>query len=213
MMEAPTPVLIALLLAWLQTAAPVWERKSAASSTDEELVLLLTSSPWAQMHQLKLPAAKGAPSGGFANPSVHLFLATAAPVRQAEQELRRRKMQASAAPESASDSEFEEFLAVNPGRYVVLAVRILRPDLLERPASIQKMEQDSRLKIGSRSYELVGYFLPTSEDPYLRLVFPRDVRDSDTELRFELYVPGVPLPFRTVRFELDKLVWHGRPEY
>jgi len=206
-------MLVALLLAWLQTAAPVWERKTAAESTEEELATILTSSPWAQMHQVNLPAAKGARSGGLANPGMHVFLAAATPVREAERELRRRKIQASADPELDSDSEFEEFLAANPGRYIVLAVRLLRPELLERPASVRKMEQDSRLRIGSRNYELVGYFLPTRDDPYLRLIFPRDVRDSDTELRFELYLPGVPLPFRTVRFELDKLVWHGRPEY
>jgi len=206
-------VLAALLFAWLQTTAPLWESKTAAESTDEELAVLLTSSPWAQMHQLSLPAAKGAPSGGFANPAVHLFLATATPVREAERELRRRKIQASADPESASHSEFEEFLEANPGRYIVLAVRVLRPELLERPSAVRKMEQESRLKIGSRNYELVGYFLPTRDDPYLRLIFPREVREADTELRFELYLPGVPLPFRTVRFELDKLAWRGRPEY
>jgi hypothetical protein len=204
-------VLAALLLVWLEINAPVWERKAAAESTDEELAAVLTASPWAQMHRLELPAAKGA--GEFPNPTVHLFLATATPVREAERELRRRRLQASADPERAADSEFEEFLEANPGRYIVLAVRVLRPELLERPRSVERMERETRLRIGRRSYELVGHFLPTRDDPYVRLIFPRDVRDTDTELRFELYVPGVPLPFRTVRFKLEKLTWHGRPEY
>lgn len=206
-------MLAALLLAWLQVSAPVWERKTAAESTDEELAEVLTASPWTQMHRLRLPAARDAASGGFANPGVHLLLATAGPIREAERELRRRKIAATAGPEPDADWEFEEFLEANPGRYIVLAVRILRPELLERPDSVQRMERESRLRIGDRSYELVGHFLPAPDDPYLRLIFPRDVRDTDTELRFELYLPGVPLPFRTVRFELDKLTWRGRRDY
>lgn len=204
-------MLAALLLVWLEITAPVWEQKTAAESTDEELAAVLTASPWAQMHRLELPAAKGA--GGLSNPTVHLFLATATPVREAERELRRRRLQANTDPERAADTEFEEFLEANPGRYIVLAVRVLRPELLERPRSVETMERETRLRIGRRSYELVGHFLPTRDDPYVRLIFPRDVRDTDTELRFELYVPGVPLPFRTVRFQLEKLTWHGRPEY
>ncbi len=206
-------MLAALLLVWLEITTPVWELKAAAEWTDEELAAVLTASPWAQMHRLELPAAKGVGAGGLSNPTLHLFLATATPVREAERELRRRRLQASVEPERAADSEFEEFLEANPGRYIVLAVRVLRPELLDRPRSVETMERETRLRIGRRSYELVGHFLPTRDDPYVRLIFPRDVRDTDTELRFELYVPGVPLPFRTVRFKLEKLTWRGRPEY
>jgi hypothetical protein len=199
-----------LAVALLAVAAPFWETKSAAECTEEELLALLRDSPWSQTHQIRLPQGRLTQRANLPNPAVHVFLASAAPVRQAERELRRRR--AAADPELAADSEYEEFLEANPGRYIVLAVEVARPELLEKEASVRKMENESRLKIDGRTYELAGHFPPTPGDPYLRLIFPRDVRDGDRELHFELYVPGVPLPFRSIRFELDKLRYRGRPE-
>jgi len=202
-------MLVAVLLA-AQLGAPFWETQSAAELTDQQLLALLRASPWSQVHQLRLPRGRLMPQGGLPNPSVHVYLASAAPVREAERELRRRR--AATDPELAADSEYEEFLEANPGRYIVLAVQVLRPELLEREASVRKMERDSRLKVDGRSYELAGHFPPTRSDPYLRLIFPRDIREGDREIRFELYVPGVPLPFRSIRFELDQLRYRGRLE-
>lgn len=202
--------MLAIALLAAQLAAPFWEAKSAAECTDEELLALLRRSPWSQTHQVRLPRARLMPKASVPNPSVHVYLASAAPVREAERELRRRK--AATDPELAADSEYEEFLEANPGRYIVLAVEVLRPELLEREESVRKMERDSRLKINGRVYELAGHFPPSRSDPYLRLIFPRDIREGDHEIRFELYVPGVPFPFRSIRFELDKLGYRGRPE-
>jgi hypothetical protein len=201
-----------VLLALAQAGAPLWEAKAPSEYTDEELLSLLRSSPWAQMHHIPMHRGRGLPRGGLANPGVHVYLASAEPLREAERELRRRQLAAAADPEFAADSEYEEFLDANPGRYIVLAVQVLRPELLDKETSVRKMEQDSRLKISGRKYEMVGHFPPTRTDPYLRLIFPRDIRDGDKEISFELYLPGVPLPFRNIKFILENVSYRGRLE-
>jgi len=69
-----------LALALLLLAAPFWEAKAPAQWTDIELRQMLVDSPWAQL----IPG----PTKSFS--PVQAYLATAAPVRQAEEEIARR---------------------------------------------------------------------------------------------------------------------------
>ncbi|HEX5431010.1 MAG TPA: hypothetical protein VFW83_03525, partial [Bryobacteraceae bacterium] len=59
-------------------AAPFWEAKSPQNWTNQELQTMLTDSPWAQM--------VAGPGTAEPLPPVLVFIATAAPIEQAEQE-------------------------------------------------------------------------------------------------------------------------------
>jgi hypothetical protein len=52
-------------------------------------------------------------------------------------------------------------------------------------------------------------FLPSSTDEHLRFVFPREVRDSDKKLSFELYVPSIAGPYREAEFTIKDLSYKG----
>jgi hypothetical protein len=59
---------------------------------------------------------------------------------------------------------------------------------------------------------LTGSFPPSESDPFLRLAFPRQVELSDKTLTFDLYLPGVPAPFRSAEFSLKDMVVAGKLE-
>ncbi|MCW5978816.1 MAG: hypothetical protein KIT09_12100 [Bryobacteraceae bacterium] len=203
-------VLLALL------AAPYWESKPPAEWTAEELRTFLQQSPWARLDQIRIaPAEAGGPASGRQSleAGVQIFLASAAPVREAEREWRKRYPPEGEAAEDEYGGEFVEFMQENPGRYIALAVRLLRPRLLDKPSEVKEMEKRCELKIGARRYKLTGHFLPSPADPYLRLVFPREVKPGDEELVFSLYLPGVSLPYREVTFPLKQLIYRERPEF
>ena len=193
---------------FLLMAAPFWESKPPAEWTDEELDQLLFHSPWS-----RLEAPKGGdPEARIQVEATHFFLATASPMRQAEEERRRRAPSTGSAAEAPALTEYQEFLEDNPGRYIVLAVRQRRPRFLERAKEVQRMEEKCVLRVGKRRHRLVGHFPPTPGDPYLRLVFPRELQATDESLVFNLYVPGVPNPFRKVSFELERLRYREEPD-
>jgi hypothetical protein len=75
------------------------------------------------------------------------------------------------------------------------------------------MEKESVLRIGRRKYRMTGHFPPAPTDPYLRLVFPREVDPQDKSLRFELYLPGVPSPYRWAEFRLREMRYRGEPAF
>ena len=74
----------------------------------------------------------------------------------------------------------------------------------------RKMENESAMLIGGKSYKIMGYFPPTPSDPVLRLVFPREVHLSDKRVVFRLYVPGVDFPEREVEFIVKDMIYHGK---
>ncbi len=173
---------------WLALlAAPFWESKPPRDWTDAQLHELLTDSPWAQQ------VDKG----------VSVFLATARPVREAEQEWMRRK--------KVQDPDYAEFLEQDQGKSIVLAVAYPNPKSLANAAEAQRMEDESVLKIGKQKLKPTGHFPPTPTDPYLRLVYPRDVSGAKS-LVFELYLPGIGLSYQTVEFRLKDLLYKGSPE-
>jgi hypothetical protein len=191
--------MVALLLAALLAAPPFWEAKPPSAWTSEEIQLLLRDSPWAQ--EVAAPIEKG---------GVVVYLATARPLRAAEEELIRRNPRLRSL-EDPDAEEFREFLRENAGKVIVLAVQL--PRALTDDAEIRRMEKECVLKVGRRKYRVTGHFPPAPTDPHLRLVFPRDVRPEDKTLRFELYVPGLGNPYRWAEFRVRELKYKGAPEF
>jgi hypothetical protein len=181
-----------LLLAMM--APPFWETKTPDLWSEEQLAVILTDSPWAQAAVV-----------GNA-PPVLLRLASARPVREAETEWARRR-------NVPLDPEYVDFLEAKGGEVIVLAVRMGTLEALAEAEEAKRMERESVMKLGRRRLKLIGHFPPTPSDPYLRLLFPRDVRPSDKEIAFELYVPGVTSPYREAMFDLKSLMCRGRPEF
>jgi hypothetical protein len=182
---------IALWLALL--AAPFWETKTPQEWSEDQLRILLTDSPWSQALQ----------GGSYA------FLATARPMQDLEREIwRRRRAKGSEPP----DPEFTDFLAQDQGRHIVLAIWYRDPQPLADAAEAKRMEQESVLKVGKKKYKITGQFPPTPMDPYLRLVYPRELGPNNKSLVFELYLPGTTGSYQMVEFRLKELLYHGKPE-
>ncbi len=182
-------------------ATPFWDVKPPAEWTLEEARTILTDSPWAQ----RLDAGPKSTA-----PPLQAFIATAAPVEKAENRIRAARRVSSSDP---SWDEYREYLVENAGKYIVIAVSALKPEAFLDGEETRRMEEDSRLKIGKRQYRVVGSFPPSSTDPYVRLVFPREVREGDRTLTFELYVPGSGAPFRFAEFRLSDMMFRGEPSY
>jgi len=194
--------MVAELLLTGLLAPAFWEVRPPSAWTAEEIGQLLSDSPWAQRVEGPLKEA-----------GVVVYLATAQPTRQAEEELLRRGMRSQPPEDRTSGEEYREFLRRNAGKVIVLAVRLPMMTVFGDEAELRRMEKDCVLKVGRRSYRMTGHFPPASADPCLRLVFPRDVDSQDKTLRFELYLPGVPSPYRWAEFRLKEMRYRGAPEY
>jgi hypothetical protein len=180
---------------WLAlAAAPFWETKTPAEWSEEQLHILLTDSPWAQA------VAKGE---SFA------FLATARPMQELEREIWRRRQKKGSEP---PDPEFTDFLAQDQGRHIVLAISYTNAKPLADAVESKRMEEQSVLKVGKKKYKMTGQFPPTPMDPYLRLVYPREIGPNDKSLVFELYLPGTSGTYQMVEFRTKELLYHGKPE-
>ena len=158
-------------------AAPYWEAKAPVDWTEQEVQQLLTDSPWAQM--LDAPSKAG-------SSSVQIFLATAAPIEQAEHQwdLRFRKKRPGA-PANSHDEEFQAWLAENRVKQIVIAVMVNLPQALSDEQETRRMEEECVMRVGRKKFKMTGYFPPSASDPYLRLAFPRrDYRErQDRDLR------------------------------
>jgi hypothetical protein len=191
-----------LLFAALLSGKPFWETSASANWSGEEITRILTESPWAAS------ATDARDEGG-----VRVLLATAAPVRLAEQELARRDALRHPAREDAPGlDEYREFLRENAGGSIVLAVN-LPASALDDPAERKRMEEECVLRVGRKKFKMTGHFPPSGSDSMLRLVFPRAVEAQDRGFRFDLYLPAIANPYRTVEFKLKELVYKGAPEY
>jgi hypothetical protein len=189
-------------------ADPFWVAKPPQQWTDIELAQLLADSPWARQAEGPGTASRPAP--------VAVYLATAGPVDQAERErARRAKPRSPSADTTAADllaEEYRAWLAENRATQVVLAVRVSDVRAFADEREVRRMEDGCAMRIGRRKIKMTGHFPPSSADPYLRLAFPRQAQLSDKTLVFELYVPGVPIPFRMVEFSLKDMVVNGKLE-
>lgn len=185
-------------------AAPFWETKAPADWTERELETLLTDSPWAQMMQ-----APGKDPG----PPVELYLATAAPMEQAEQERDRRykRNRPNAVPDDMT-LEYRAWLRENRGTAIVVAIGIAKRQGVDVEEDAKRMEDECVMRVGRKKFKMTGHFPPTASDPYLRLAFPREVTAADKSVIFELYLPGVPIPYRSAEFKTRDMVINGKLE-
>ena len=195
--------MIPILLALFLFADPFWIGKPPAEWSDAQLLALLNDSPWAQ-------AVDGPGQGA---PAVQVYLATAAPILLAEKE-RDRRIQVRRAPGTPAPdkSEYRLWLEDQGGSQIVLAVHIQNNRGFLDEHEVRKMEDETEMHAGKRKFKLTGSFPPTESDPYLRLAFPRQVELTDKTLRFDLYLPGVPSPFRSAEFTLKDMVSGGKLE-
>lgn len=191
-----------LLAFLLMLATPFWETLSPREWNNEQLMLMLTDSPWAQTTTFR----EGSPAP--------IYLASAKPMREAEAELLRRftlKIGAANMPDSASRREYEDFLAENDGKVVVIAIRNINLKILAEAEEGKRMEEESYMKVGKKKIKLSGHFPPTPADPVLRLIFPRPA-ELGKEIQFELYMAGFTGPYRSAIFKLKDLVYKGKTE-
>ena len=195
--------MIALLL--LMAAAPFWEARPPEQWSEMELQALLIDSPWAQL--------VGGP--GSMGP-VEVYLATAAPMEKAvEERARRAKLKSKPGPppaEDPSEDEYRSWLMENRDKQIVVAVALGNPKAFSDEREVKRMEDGCVMHVGKKKYGLTGHFPPSSSDPVLRLVFPREVQPTDKTVSFDLYLPGVTGPARLVEFKVKDLIVAGRVE-
>jgi len=195
-----------ILLLLLFFAAQFWEDKPAHDWTDAEVVKMITDSPWAQM----------VPGPGTNAPAMQLYLATAAPVDQAEQERERRyRLHHPKTGDEPGDllvGEYREWLAENRATQIVLAIGTGQAGAFSNEEETRRMEQESVMRIGRKKFKISGHFPPSAGDPYLRLAFPRAATASDKTVSFDLYVPGISMGARAVEFTVKDMIVRGKLE-
>ncbi len=196
-----------LALAWLM-AVPYWEAASPGNWSEEQLIDLLSNSPWAQN------AADGPRAGRPAAPPVVIYLASSTVMRQAEEEIIRRRFKQKPdiyAAIADAREEYKAFLDENGGKVIVVAVP-LDASALADAEETKRMESESLLRVGKRKLKPTGHFPPTPADPVLRLIFPREIPEGTKEITAEVYLPSIPGPYRSVQFRVKDLVYRGLPD-
>jgi hypothetical protein len=193
---------LAMLLCAL-LAAPFWESKAPHDWTDAELSEALHSSPWAQVATAE---------GMLRSPGVPTYLSSALPMQDAEAEVRRRQQIRNRSTGPVETDEYREYLKAQKEKPIVLTIHFPDPTALADGAESKRMEEECVMKIGRKKYKMTGHFPPAPDDPYLRLVFPRVVGPKDKIVEFDLYLPGVPDPYRAVEYLLKDMVYKGKLE-
>ena len=168
-----------------------WDAKPPKDWSEEELGRILANSPWAREEG---------------------FLASAKIMQDAEDEWRRRHISKRTEQPEPAENDYAEFVKNNPGKHVILAVRIEAYNDFLKAEETREMEKSCVLKAGKQKLRLVGHFPPSSADPYLRLVFPRPAT-VEKNLRFELYLPGVSKPYRELEFYGKEMTVKGALQY
>lgn len=186
---------------FLLLAAPFWEEKPPRQWSNGDLDLMFRNSPWAQTALLTTRI------GG--EPQIFVYLASAKPMQEAEEERRVRRNRKS----DPVAEEYTTWSADNSGKYIVLAVHVPVSFTFTDEGESKRMEKETALRIGRTRYAPVFHFLPSSTDEHLRFVFPRDVPDSAKKLTFEFYVPSIAGPYREAVFALKDLTYKGAPSY
>jgi len=187
-------------------AASFWESKLPADWTDNELLILFSDSPWAQMVDASVKDSHGAP--------VQVYIASAGPMQAAEKERERRYVRkGNGVPaESPMDIEYRLWLEDNLSKQIVVAVRIFSTKDFGDGAQTKRMEDETVMRVGRKKFKMTGNFPPTQRDPYVRIAFPREVQASDKTVTFELYVPGVTPPYRSAEFKVKDMIVNGKLE-
>lgn len=176
-------------------AQPFWEQRPPEQWSLDEIAQMRSNSPWAQ------PIGQVAP--------VTAFLATAAPIEQAEEELRLR-LKKNPHPLPEPDPDYTDYLRDHRGDALVLGIAYPPMDTFGKPGEDKLMEQQTAMVVGHKEYRILGYFPPTPSDPVLRLVFPRAVKATDKDVQFRLYLPGLSFPERDAGFAVKDLMYQGK---
>jgi hypothetical protein len=183
--------------------APFWESKAPHDWSDVELSQMLNDSPWAQA---------AVTQGIVQQPGIETFLSSALPMQEAEAEVMRRRRIRNRQTEPLETSEYREFLKQKKGESIVLTILFPDPSQLADAKESKRMEEESVMKIGRKKYKMTGHFPPAPDDPFLRLVFPRVVGPKDKMVEFDLYLPGVTEPYRTVEYPIKDMMYRGKLE-
>jgi hypothetical protein len=187
----------ALLPLFFLLAQPFWESKPPEAWTDAEIQTIRTGSPWAQ--------ASSDP------PAAVVYLATAAPIELAEAELRLR-LKRNPHPMPEPDPDYVEYLSSHRTEVFVLGVTYPTLAGLGDARESKRLEEESVMAIGRKTYQIVGHFPPTPSDPVLRLIFPRAVKPGDKSVLFRLYLGGLNFPEREIEFRVKDLTYQGKLE-
>jgi hypothetical protein len=181
-----------LPIALFLLAQPFWEAKPPEQWSDEEIDVVRHASPWVQTVGQ--------------DPAVLVWLATATPIEEAEGEARLRVKR----PETEPDPDYAGYVTENREESFVLAIAYPLAASLGSAAEQRRMEEESLMSVGRKSYHILGHFPPTASDPVLRLVFPRVVKPTDKSVVFQLYLAGLSFPEREVEFRVKDLLYHGK---
>jgi hypothetical protein len=173
-------------------AQPFWEAKPPEQWTDAEIQLIRSDSPWAQRSEASV-----------------IFLATAAPIEHAEAELRLR-LKHNPHPLPEPDPDYVEYLLDHREQNFVLAITYPTLAGTSDARENKRMEEESVMIVGKKTYQMVGHFPPTPSDPVLRLIFPRVVKAADKTVLFRLYLGGLSFPEREVEFRVKDLTYQGK---
>ena len=176
-------------------ASGFWEQKEPADWTVDEVQSILEFSPWSRTLR-----NRGDP--------MHVHLGSALPMRQAE--TRERAFQKRVGANTASFEEYQGML--NEGIYTVLCVKINDREAFSDGNLVNRMQKDTQMQTGGKTYKLITHFPPSASDPYLRLVFPR-VSPPGKSLEFTFVVPGAMDPYRHVAFFSKDMNYRGKLEY
>lgn len=185
-----------LLLFFLQAPAPFWETKAPRNWTDAEIELMMKEPPWGAV------TVAG---------NVTVFLASARPMREAEEELFLR--QTKNGEIKTDEEDYHSYIQANPGKHIVLAVRMDMTQEFSIPKEAKRMEKECFLRVGKQKVRPIGYFPPTPADPFFRLLFPRIPLTGLRSLNFGLYLPGVHKPFQDVELPVKGMTYRGQTEY
>ncbi len=195
-----------MYVSWL-LVVPFWESAPPVEWSEEQLILLLNNSPWAQ-------TVDGGRSTRLPGPPVLMYLASATPLRQAEEELIRRRYKQQPDLHAAivdAREEYQAYLAEQAGKVIVVAIP-LKASALADVSETKRMESESLLRVGKRKVKTTGHFPPTPADPILRLIFPKDLPEGTKEFTVEVYLPSIPAPYRSATFRVKDLVYRGQPD-
>jgi len=181
-----------LLLVLFFLGQPFWEAKPPERWSDREIEAIRNDSPWAQTVGPE--------------PKVLVYLATAAPIEEAEEEARLRTKK----PMNEPDPDYLDNLRENGDKHFVLAIPAIMRGSLDQPGEEKAMEESSEMIVGRKTYKIIGHFTPKEADPVLRLVFPREAQSTDKSVLFHLYLPGMAFPNRETEFRVKDLIYHGK---
>src|SRR5262245_7238763 len=114
---------------------PFWEAQPPAAWSDAQVQSLLVESPWAQ-------------SVGPAPPAIAIF-ATAAPIEQADAELRRRRPS-----KQTPDIDYLDYVKEHRTESFVLAIPYADLSKLGDAAEGKRLEQDSVMRVGRKKIKM-----------------------------------------------------------